>query len=132
MRGHHTRRTSAFVRACAAFCFITIPSLTLVHTRLQLYLLSGQVALLNQCLGQGKLIFIGFHDKYFALFTLMIAFAADACFKAALSLVPEMPKTIDIDGRQKSSQPYLLSYLSNFLSTLLVVPVRMQMRFVTR
>jgi len=54
VRGHHTRRTSAFVRACAAFCFITIPSLTLVHTRLQLYLLSGQVALLNQCLGQGK------------------------------------------------------------------------------
>ncbi|XP_076160323.1 VPS35 endosomal protein-sorting factor-like isoform X2 [Ptiloglossa arizonensis] len=99
VRGHHTRRTSAFVRACAAFCFITIPSLTLVHTRLQLYLLSGQVALLNQCLGQ-----------------------ADACFKAALSLVPEMPKTIDIDGRQKSSEAYLLSYLSNFLSTLLVVP----------
>ncbi|KAK2587997.1 hypothetical protein KPH14_004073 [Odynerus spinipes] len=99
VRGHHTRRTSAFVRACAAFCFITIPSLTLVYTRLQLYLLSGQVALLNQCLGQ-----------------------ADACFKAALSLVPEMPKTIDIDGRQKNSQPYLLSYLSNFLSTLLVVP----------
>lgn len=54
VRGHHTRRTSAFVRACAAFCFITIPSLTLVHTRLQLYLLSGQVALLNQCLGQGN------------------------------------------------------------------------------
>ncbi|XP_020282455.1 UPF0505 protein C16orf62 homolog isoform X2 [Pseudomyrmex gracilis] len=101
VRGHHTRRTSAFVRACAAFCFITIPSLTFVHTRLQLYLLSGQVALLNQCLGQ-----------------------ADACFKAALSLVPEMPKTIDIDGRQKNSQPYLLSYLSSFLSTLLVVPPR--------
>ncbi|XP_046425183.1 VPS35 endosomal protein-sorting factor-like [Neodiprion virginianus] len=99
VRGHHTRRTSAFVRACAAFCFITIPSLTLVHTRLQLYLLSGQVALLNQCLGQ-----------------------ADACFKAALSLVPEMPKTIELDGRQKSSEPYLLSYLSSFLSTLLVVP----------
>ncbi|XP_043273833.1 VPS35 endosomal protein-sorting factor-like [Venturia canescens] len=99
VRGHHTRRTSAFVRACAAFCFITIPSLTLVQTRLQLYLLSGQVALLNQCLGQ-----------------------ADACFKAALSLVPEMPKTIEVDGRPKNSEPYLLSYLSNFLSTLLVVP----------
>ncbi|XP_057321431.1 VPS35 endosomal protein-sorting factor-like [Microplitis mediator] len=99
VRGHHTRRTSAFVRACAAFCFITIPSLTLVSTRLQLYLLSGQVALLNQCLGQ-----------------------ADACFKAALSLVPEMPKTIEVDGRPKNTEPYLLSYLSNFLSTLLVVP----------
>ncbi|XP_058794245.1 VPS35 endosomal protein-sorting factor-like [Phymastichus coffea] len=99
VRGHHTRRTSAFVRACAAFCFITVPSLTLVNTRLQLYLLSGQVALLNQCYGQ-----------------------ADACFKAALSLVPEMPKTLEIDGRSKSSESYLLSYLSNFLSTLLVVP----------
>ncbi|XP_014211909.1 UPF0505 protein C16orf62 homolog isoform X3 [Copidosoma floridanum] len=99
VRGHHTRRTSAFVRACAAFCFITIPSLTGVHTRLQLYLLSGQVALLNQCYGQ-----------------------ADACFKAALSLVPEMPKNLEIDGRNQSSEPYLLSYLSNFLSTLLVVP----------
>ena len=64
---------------------------------------------------------------YFLFFSLIymrnLAFSADACFKAALSLVPEMPKTIDIDGRQKSSQPYLLSYLSNFLSTLLVVPV---------
>ncbi|XP_011503755.1 PREDICTED: UPF0505 protein C16orf62 homolog [Ceratosolen solmsi marchali] len=99
VRGHHTRRTSAFVRACAAFCFITIPSLTIVYTKLQLYLLSGQVALLNQCYGQ-----------------------ADACFKAALSLVPEMPKSLDIDGQNKSSEPYLLSYLSNFLSTLLVVP----------
>ncbi|KAK0076450.1 hypothetical protein PV326_010778 [Microctonus aethiopoides] len=97
--GHHTRRTAAFVRACAAFCYITIPSLTVVQTRLQLYLLSGQVALLNQCLGQ-----------------------ADACFKAALSLVPEMPKTIEMDGRLKNSEPYLLSYLSNFLSTLLIVP----------
>lgn len=58
VRGHHTRRTSAFVRACAAFCFITIPSLTLVSIRLQLYLLSGQVALLNQCLGQGYLLII--------------------------------------------------------------------------
>lgn len=124
VRGHHTRRTSAFVRACAAFCFITIPSLTLVHTRLQLYLLSGQVALLNQCLGQGnslrsctrRYLFYNYNKRNNILL-------ADACFKAALSLVPEMPKTIDIDGRQKSSEAYLLSYLSNFLSTLLVVPV---------
>uniref|UniRef100_A0A0C9RKT3 CP062_0 protein n=1 Tax=Fopius arisanus TaxID=64838 RepID=A0A0C9RKT3_9HYME len=99
VRGHHTRRTSAFVRACAAFCFITIPSLTQVQVRLQLYLLSGQVALVNQCLGQ-----------------------ADACFKAALSLVPEMEKTVDIEGRVRNTEPYLVSYLSNFLSTLLVVP----------
>lgn len=33
-----------------------------------------------------------------------------------------MPKTIDIDGRPKNSEPFLLAYLSSFLATLLVVP----------
>ena len=42
------------VQACAAYCFITVPSLDGVFTRLNLYLLSGEVALLNQCLSQGK------------------------------------------------------------------------------
>lgn len=99
VKGHHTRKTAAFVRACAAYCYITIPSITSVLTRLELYLLSGEVALLNQCLGQ-----------------------ADACFKAALSLVPEMPRTIEVDGKPRTSEPYLISYLCHFLSTLLVVP----------
>ncbi|XP_021918699.1 UPF0505 protein C16orf62 homolog isoform X2 [Zootermopsis nevadensis] len=99
VKGHHTRKTAAFVRACAAYCYITIPSITSVLTRLELYLLSGEVALLNQCLGQ-----------------------ADACFKAALSLVPEFPRTIEVDCKQRSSEPYLISYLCHFLSTLLVVP----------
>lgn len=99
VKGHHTRKTAAFVRACAAYCYITIPSITSVQTRLELYLLSGEVALLNQCLGQ-----------------------VDACFKAALSLVPELPRTIEVDGKQRSSEPYLISYLCHFLSTLLVVP----------
>ncbi|XP_046994763.1 VPS35 endosomal protein-sorting factor-like isoform X1 [Schistocerca americana] len=99
VKGHHTRKTAAFVRACAAYCYITIPSITSVFSRLELYLLSGQVALLNQCLGQ-----------------------ADACFKAALSLIPELPTTMEVDGKLKSSEAYLVSYLCHFLSTLLVVP----------
>lgn len=41
-------------RACAAYCFITVPSLHCALTKLQLYLLSGQVALLNKCIGQGQ------------------------------------------------------------------------------
>ncbi|KAK7918891.1 hypothetical protein WMY93_010175 [Mugilogobius chulae] len=53
MRGNHSRKTAAFVRACAAYSFITIPSLSSIFTRLSLYLLSGQVALANQCLSQG-------------------------------------------------------------------------------
>ncbi|KAG9477033.1 hypothetical protein GDO78_002428 [Eleutherodactylus coqui] len=87
------------IHACVAFCFITIPSLTSIFTRLNLYLHSGQVALANQCLSQ-----------------------ADAFFRAAVSIVPEVPKTINIDGKMRSSEAFLLEFLSNLFSTLLVVP----------
>ncbi|BFZ02646.1 hypothetical protein BsWGS_05685 [Bradybaena similaris] len=100
VKGNHSRKTAAFVRACAAFCFITIPSLQSVFSQLQLYLLSGQVALLNQCYSQG-----------------------DAFFRAAISLVPDVPKTMDVaDNKSRSSEPFLLEYLYSFVSTLLVIP----------
>uniref|UniRef100_A0A8C1LUM2 VPS35 endosomal protein-sorting factor-like n=1 Tax=Cyprinus carpio TaxID=7962 RepID=A0A8C1LUM2_CYPCA len=99
MKGNHSRKTAAFVRACAAYSFITIPSLTSIFSRLNLYLLSGQVALANQCLSQ-----------------------ADAFLKAAVSLLPEVPRTISIEGKQRSSESFLLDFINNFLSTLLVVP----------
>ena len=37
-----------------AYCFITIPSMVDIFQKLKLYLLSGQVALANQAVGQGK------------------------------------------------------------------------------
>ncbi|XP_038396141.1 VPS35 endosomal protein-sorting factor-like isoform X2 [Canis lupus familiaris] len=99
MKGNHSRKTAAFVRACVAYCFITIPSLVSIFTRLNLYLHSGQVALANQCLSQ-----------------------ADAFFKAAISLIPEVPKMINIDGKMRPSESFLLEFLCNFFSTLLIVP----------
>ncbi|XP_053781762.1 VPS35 endosomal protein-sorting factor-like isoform X3 [Desmodus rotundus] len=99
MKGNHSRKTAAFVRACVAYCFITIPSLVGIFTRLNLYLHSGQVALANQCLSQ-----------------------ADAFFKATISLIPEVPKMINIDGKMRLSESFLLEFLCNFFSTLLVVP----------
>ncbi|CAG5133662.1 unnamed protein product [Candidula unifasciata] len=100
VKGNHSRKTAAFVRACAAFCFITIPSLQSVFSQLQLYLLSGQVALLNQCYSQG-----------------------DAFFRAAVSLVADVPKTMDVvDSKSRSSESFLLEYLFSFVSTLLVIP----------
>uniref|UniRef100_T1JKK3 VPS35 endosomal protein-sorting factor-like n=1 Tax=Strigamia maritima TaxID=126957 RepID=T1JKK3_STRMM len=99
VKGHHTRKTAAFARACAAYTFITIPSLTNTLSCFELYLTCGQVALLNQCLGQ-----------------------ADACFKAAVNILPELPKMVEIDGKHRSIDPFLKSYVCNFLSTLLVVP----------
>uniref|UniRef100_A0A2K5IBM0 VPS35 endosomal protein-sorting factor-like n=1 Tax=Colobus angolensis palliatus TaxID=336983 RepID=A0A2K5IBM0_COLAP len=87
------------IHACVAYCFITIPSLAGIFTRLNLYLHSGQVALANQCLSQ-----------------------ADAFFKAAISLIPEVPKMINIDGKMRPSESFLLEFLCNFFSTLLIVP----------
>ncbi|KAM4715602.1 VPS35 endosomal protein-sorting factor-like isoform 2-T2 [Anableps anableps] len=99
MKGNHSRKTAAFVRACAAYCFITIPSLSSIFSRLNLYLLSGQVALANQCLSQ-----------------------ADAFLKAAVSVLPEVPRSISVEGKLRSSESFLLEFINNFLATLLVVP----------
>ncbi|KAM3592424.1 uncharacterized protein V6R79_018339 [Siganus canaliculatus] len=99
MRGSHSRKTAAFVRACAAYSFITIPSLSSIFSRLSLYLLSGQVALANQCLSQ-----------------------ADAFLKAAVSILPEVPRSISVEGKLRSSESFLLDFINDFLATLLVVP----------
>eukprot|EP00794_Sanderia_malayensis_P009295 gene9295-10276_t len=99
VKGNHSRKTGAFVRACMAFCFITIPSMMDVFMRLKLYLLSGQVALANQAIGQ-----------------------ADAFFRTAVSLIAEFPKTIEVEHKQKLSEPYLCEYIKNLLSTSLVIP----------
>ncbi|KAK2564040.1 VPS35 endosomal protein-sorting factor-like [Acropora cervicornis] len=87
VKGNHTRKTASFIRACVAYCFITIPSIEDIFMRLKLYLLS-----------------------------------ADAFFQASISLISEAPRTIEIDHKMKPSEPYLLEYLNNFFSTLLVVP----------
>lgn len=99
VNGKHTRKTIAFVKSCAAYCFITIPSISSVRTRMDLYLISGQVALLNLCFGQ-----------------------ADSFFETAINLIKGLPKTCEIDGKSKSSESYLLSFTANMLSTLLITP----------
>jgi hypothetical protein len=99
VKGNHNKRTAAFVKACVAYSFITIPSITSVITRLDLYLITGEIALSNLCLGQ-----------------------ADACIEAALNLLSDFPKTIEVDHRIKNSEIYLQSYVNKFLSLIIVVP----------
>lgn len=52
-----------------------------------------------------------------------VSLLADAFFKAAVSLLPAVPRVISVEGKQRSSEPFLLDFINNFLSTLLVVPV---------
>ncbi|XP_044745800.1 VPS35 endosomal protein-sorting factor-like [Coccinella septempunctata] len=93
VQGFHNRKTADFMRACAAYCFITIPSISSARDRLELYLLSGQVALYNQCLGQ-----------------------ADGCFKAILKTITEYESDYVRDDH------YLVSFVKKFLSNILVIP----------
>jgi len=99
VKGNHTRKTAAFVRACAAYCFITIPSLENILTRLNLYLISGRVAIANGALSQG-----------------------DAFFKAAINSIKDVPQHMEIERKRQSTEQFMASYLNCFLSVLLVVP----------
>ncbi|XP_026817702.1 UPF0505 protein C16orf62 homolog isoform X1 [Rhopalosiphum maidis] len=90
---------NSFARACSAYCYITIPSITSSLVKLQLYILTGQTSLLNGCLGQ-----------------------ADACLKAASMVVSDFPATLEVDGLIIDAEPILVSYIKQMLSILLVVP----------
>ncbi|KAH8369160.1 hypothetical protein KR009_002879, partial [Drosophila setifemur] len=95
-----SNKSTGFIKACIAFCFITIPSIGAVQQQMDLYLLCGQLALHHHCLGQ-----------------------ADACFEAALQLVSDLPAAmVDFEGKPRSLERYLVSYLCNILATLVVVP----------
>lgn len=87
----------AFIKGCIAFCYITIPSVNSISQRLDLYLLSGQVALAHQCLGQ-----------------------ADGCFEAALQLMEE--EVAPAMSSHLLTESYVAGYLCNLLAILELVP----------
>jgi len=99
VKGRHTKRTAAFVRACIAFCFITIPSMDNVFSRLYLYLLTGQSALINQCVPQ-----------------------SEALFEAMIGLIEEVPEYLEVNSQVISASEQLLNFVSSLASELIVVP----------
>ena len=66
VKGKHTKKSSAFVKACAAFIYITTPTIDQALLRIRLHLLGAQVSLANGLLAH-----------------------SEACFKAAVTVVPE-------------------------------------------
>lgn len=99
VKGKHSKKTSTFVKACLAYCHITIPSIADVFRRLELLLLCAQVALVNQCLPQ-----------------------TDTFLKAAISLIPEMPSHFEEDGKRFHYEDRLSAYLLSLLSTMVISP----------
>jgi len=103
MKGRHSKKTSAFAKACLAYCHVTAPSVGDIFRRLELMLHCGVVALANGCLPQ-----------------------TDTFLKAAISLVPDVPATEELDqsaGRKRvPGERRLADFLKKFLGLLVVVP----------
>lgn len=99
--GKHNKETSAFVRACMAYCYITIPSMDDPFGRLHLYVHCGQVSLMNLSLPQ-----------------------AESLFKAAITLIQEVPAQVEStkDGKIRSSEPELIEFIHTFVAALVAVP----------
>ncbi|XP_055343694.1 LOW QUALITY PROTEIN: VPS35 endosomal protein-sorting factor-like [Paramacrobiotus metropolitanus] len=103
-KGQHNRRTAAFVRACVAFSFITVPSLYHIPSQLHLYLECAQVALANQCVGQVEALIKAaiqlfnsskdelesFATKMHPVHRIVIEFASDLL--GLLLIVPDPPE----------------------------------------
>ncbi|KAB7508003.1 hypothetical protein Anas_00611 [Armadillidium nasatum] len=90
--GHHTGKTAAFERACSAYCFITIPSLSCPISRIKLYMLTGAIAMINNCMGQG-----------------------DACVKSAVKTILEIPQAFNDSSVPMDEILRTISYVSSFL-----------------
>ena len=103
MRGKHSRRTFAFVKACIAFCHISVASLADPIVRVNLFILSAQVALLNGCLPQ-----------------------TDTCLGEAIDTLAAIPdQIIRLRGGKwgnVSSEPFVCEAARNICAFLVVVP----------
>ena len=102
-----------------AFCYISIPSLEHPLHKLQLYTLSAQTAYLNQSLSQGLK-----HSSMLLLCHLTMCLG-DAFLKMAITLLSDFPKQIESEGKLVASDRYLGEAISNIMSTLVAVPVRL-------
>ncbi|CAH0720836.1 unnamed protein product, partial [Brenthis ino] len=89
-------------RACAAYCGVTAPSLGCPLARAHLHLLTAHAALLAGSVGQ-----------------------AEANLKSFVSLIPDIPQYIQEDGQNKPTHDKVVGLISNFLSTLLILPDNM-------
>lgn len=99
MKGRHSKKTTAFVKACLAFAHITIPSIDNPFSRMALFQQLGQVAIVNQCLPQ-----------------------ADTFFKSVIQEIPDLPAVLEIAGKSIPTEAPLEKFLRGFLAALVVVP----------
>lgn len=100
VKGRHTKKTSAFSKACLAFCHITIPTIRDVWTRFRMFRLCGSIALIHASVPQ-----------------------AETFFYECIQLISQMPKEIEGKyGKMESSGERVAGCCMALLSSLIVLP----------
>jgi hypothetical protein len=100
VKGKHTKKTAPFVKACLAFCHISIPSIESLFKRMHLFILCGQMAVLNNMLPH-----------------------ADTLFKAAIETIVDIPNLItNPDNTIYDTEPELVGLIKLLISCLIPVP----------
>ncbi|KAF3853261.1 hypothetical protein F7725_013949 [Dissostichus mawsoni] len=99
------QQLSFCVEARASFCNLESVLVQLIHT-------------VNTLAMETSSVMRGNHSRKTAAFVRV----TDAFLKAAVSLLPDVPRSISVEGKLRSSESFLLDFINNFLSTLLVVP----------
>jgi len=99
VKGKHTRKTASFVKACLAYCHITIPSIEGFYRRMPLFLLCGRVALFNQCIAQ-----------------------ADTFFTETINAIEKVPAQVVMQRSRRSTEPLLTEIVKNLVAALVIAP----------
>eukprot|EP00899_Mesostigma_viride_P011868 jgi/Mesvir1/20682/Mv14892-RA.3 len=105
--GTHTKRTLAFVKACAAYCHVCVPSIASALTRIRLYTAAAEVSLLNGLVPQAE----------------ALVQAAIACLQEATGAETDPWKAATAAELEvASAEEELLSLLAKLAGLFLVLP----------
>ena len=99
VKGKHNKRTTAFVKATMAACYVTIPTSDNIITRLRLFLLCGQVSLLNALITQ-----------------------AESFMKQCIQTIKELPMILDMPQIDETTEQNVASFLGDLMDALVCMP----------
>jgi hypothetical protein len=99
VKGKHNKRTTAFVKATMAACYVTIPTSDDIIIRLRLFLLCGQVSLLNALITQ-----------------------AESFMKQCIQTIKELPMILDTPEVAETVEVQVADFLAELMDALVCMP----------
>ena len=99
VKGKHNKRTAAFVKACMAACYVTIPTSDVIIVRLRLFLLCGQVSLINGLITQ-----------------------AESFMKQCIQTIKELPQLLDTPKITHPMEVQVATFIAELCEAMVCMP----------